>query len=110
MMVYEKRPIQECMQRTGRRPIPVRWIDVNKGDKCNEVYRSRLVAKDYNTGKRDDLFAATPPVECLRMVLSAATVGPEPKAVMVNDLSRAYMYSDCKQEAYVQLPKADVKT
>ena len=48
MAVYEKRSIEECTRKTGKRPIPVRWIDINKGDKERPVYRSRLVAKDYN--------------------------------------------------------------
>ena len=31
MGVWEKRPREECIQRTGRRPIKLRWVDVNKG-------------------------------------------------------------------------------
>ena len=29
--VYEKRPIKECIDRTGKKPIPVRWIDTTRG-------------------------------------------------------------------------------
>ena len=45
MKVYEKVPISEAWSTTGRAPIAVRWIDTNKGDTLNPVYRSRLVAK-----------------------------------------------------------------
>ena len=30
--VWEKRPHSEAFARTGKKPITVRWIDVNKGD------------------------------------------------------------------------------
>ena len=30
--VYIKVPIKECMERTGKKPIGVRWVDINKGD------------------------------------------------------------------------------
>ncbi len=61
--VYKKVPINLCWETIGRAPIGVRWVDINKGDKVNPEYRSRLVAKETNTHKRDDLFAATPPLE-----------------------------------------------
>ena len=33
--VYEKVPMEECIRVTGKQPIGVRWVDVNKGDKDN---------------------------------------------------------------------------
>ena len=56
----------------GCAPIGKRWVDVNKGDDANPVYRSRLVAQDINDHKREDLFAATPPLESKKMLLSLA--------------------------------------
>ena len=35
--------VEECVRVTGKKPIGVRWVDVDKGF---GVYRSRLVAKD----------------------------------------------------------------
>ena len=66
MKLYTKVPIDECYKKTGKAPITVRWIDINKGDKLNPNYRSRLVAREINTHKRDDLFAGTPPLDRLR--------------------------------------------
>ena len=43
--VWEIRTIAEALQRTGRRPISVRWVEVNKGDSANPKIRSRLVAR-----------------------------------------------------------------
>ena len=59
--VYNKVPLSKCWEATGKAPIRVRWVDVNKGDKIHPDYRSRLVAKEIKIGKREDLFAATPP-------------------------------------------------
>ena len=63
--VYEKVPTEECWRETGAAPIGTRWVDVNKGDDGKPEYRSRLVAKEIKTNKREDLFAATPPLEAL---------------------------------------------
>ena len=30
--VYEKRPIEECLRETGKKPMAIRWVDTNKGD------------------------------------------------------------------------------
>ena len=70
MDAYELAPISECWARTNAPPVGVRWIDHNKGDNTNEVYRSRLVGKQFKTGKNDELFAATPPLEAMKMVIS----------------------------------------
>ena len=52
-----------------------RWVDVDKGDASKPEYRSRLVAKEINTGYEEGLYASTPPLEALRWLLSeAATV------------------------------------
>ena len=49
MKLYTKVPISECLNKTGKQPIAVRWIDVNKQDTTNPLYRSRLVGKEFNT-------------------------------------------------------------
>ena len=70
--LYEKRTIEECMRITGKRPIGVRWVDINKGDTVNPEYRSRLVAKEIKINKREDLFAATPPLETKKLLFAMA--------------------------------------
>ena len=42
--IYKKVKISECHKVTGKPPVGVRWIDINKGDDVNPDYRSRLVA------------------------------------------------------------------
>ena len=67
IQVYEERTIEECWHKTGKRPIPTRWVDILKGDE----ERSRWVAQDFkgNDKNRDDLFAAMPPLEAKKALL-----------------------------------------
>ena len=103
MGVYRKVMISERISKTGKAPIGVRWVDVNKGDRKSPLYRSRLVAKEFHKQKDGDLYAAAPP----RAVVSSATTGSREKGIIVNDVSRAYMYADCEGDMYVELCDED---
>jgi hypothetical protein len=110
--VYTKVPLTECWEKTGKAPIGVRWVDVNKGDKVHAEYRSRLVAKEIKVNKRDDLFAATPPLEAQKMLLSWAVTegvgyhrGNKMKGMKLDfiDVRRAYFHAAARREVYVEL-------
>ena len=68
--MYTKAPLSQCWEETGKAPKKVKWLDINKGDEENEEMRSRLVAMEFNCEKRPDLFAPTPPLEILKILLS----------------------------------------
>ena len=53
--VYYYDTLGNSYKLTGKKPIVVRWVDINKGDDLNPDYRSRLVAKEINTYKDDDI-------------------------------------------------------
>ena len=89
--VYEKVDVAESWRVTGAGPIGVRWVDINKGDNVNPKYRSRLVAKEFNTGVRPDLYAATPPSECLRLLLSK----------FATDTTLKFMYADVSRVLFL---------
>ena len=72
MQVYEEVPYQEAFAQTGKPPIKSRWLDINKGDDKSPNYRSRWVAKQIKTYEQLDLFAATPPLEAARFIVSTA--------------------------------------
>ena len=104
--VYEKVPIEESWHQTGKAPIAVRWVDINKGDEVYKNYRSRLVAKEFRTDLRPDLYAATPPSECLKFLISMMASNRGFK-IMYADVSRAYFYAKAVRPVYVQLPDED---
>ena len=107
MEVYEKVPIEECWKETGKGPIAARWVDINKGDEAHPNYRSRLVAKEFKTDVRPDLYAATPPSECLRLLASRLASRPGAR-MMYADVSRAYFYARASRPVYVKLPEEDL--
>ena len=75
--VYDKVKEEECWEKTGKAPIRVRWLDINKGDEKNKDYRSRLAAQDFKRDNREDLFAATPPLEAKKWLFSCAALKEE---------------------------------
>ena len=84
-------------------------MDIDKGDTNKPDYRSRLVAKEINTGYEEGLYASTPPLEALRWILSeTATVeggaASEEKVVLISDVSRAFFAAPATRKVAVTLP------
>ena len=85
----------------------VRWVDVWK-EAPREV-RCRLVARDFKGGDkdRDDLFAATPPWEAVRMLMSRARTGWGRKGrrrkVELIDAKKAHLNPRCDRDVYIEL-------
>ena len=72
----------------------------------------RLVGKEFRTTPDDALYASTPPLEALRLVMSRAATITEKggrREIMVNDVSRAYFYAKCTRCMYSELPAEDFK-
>ncbi len=70
--VYEKRPITKCWSKTERSRIGAKWVNGNTGDAENLEWRCRLLAKEVNMDKCEDLFVATTPLEA-NIVLSVSS-------------------------------------
>ena len=100
------------------RPIGTRWIYTNKGDAKNPQIRVRLVAQE--TKRNSDLtvddasstFAATPPLEGLRFMLSKCMTGPRAKvsetAVLgFYDISRAHFHCAARRKIVIRTPPED---
>ena len=95
MHVWVKVDREQCFRETGRPPIKLRWVDVNKGDCSKPNYRSRIVAKEIKTHNRPDLFAATPPIENIKYLISrvaSSQRGGRPTVLMVQDIKKAYFF------------------
>ena len=101
-----------CWDKTGKAPIGVRWVDINKGDKIHPEYRSRLVAKEIkkDTSSAPDMFAATPPIEALRFIMSCAAsqTGSNRKNIITsNHFRRAYFYAPSVRRVFIKIPEED---
>ena len=117
--MWELRPINERRRITGKPPVTVRWVDVNKGDDLNPNMRSRLVARQIRQAGDEAVFAPTPPLEALRSIISMAATDLPGKTLHVRnpeserrtqlsaiDISRAYVNAstDGSDLTYVMLP------
>ena len=117
--VYEKCDIKDCINKTGRSPTSVRWVDVNKGTEEKPNYRSRLVARDFKVkgDDRENIFAAMPPLEAKAILMAAAAcrwrrwqAGKEKDLwkLLFVDVKKAHTYAKCDDEdAFVELPEED---
>ena len=112
--IWKVVPVAMCWQNTGEKPIGVRWVDINKGSEEVPDVRCRLVARDFKNKKdagREDMFAATPPVEAERMALSRAVTRSKRadgrrriRTFMFIDAKKAHLNPRCDQEVFIDLP------
>ena len=113
MDFFKKRGVyRKVLRQQWMKTISTRWIDTNKGDDQRKDYRARLVGRELKaaTGRRDDVFAATPPLESLRFVLSLAASNRwshKPYLVMATDVKRAYFYAPASRPMYIEVPEED---
>ena len=115
---------KQCWLRTGKGPVRVKWVDVNKGDEANPEYRSRLVAMEFkrnNDGSSaGQWFSGTPPLEALRFLCSkwASTEGgkthmgmaakeKDDMCLLIVDVKKAHLRAPATREVYVELPPED---
>ena len=109
--VYEKIPRHLAVQ-NGWKIIKTRWIDINKGDQKDPLYRSRFVGKEFNDGANPEMFAATPPLEALKILISDAATWhrnrrKEDQVLMINDVARAFFEAPVKRNICIELPVED---
>ena len=106
--MYEEAPIDECWRETGAPPVGTKWVDVVKNTDGCEFVRSRLVAKDFRRkgDGREDLFAATPPLDTIKALLSLAH--RDGLKVLVLDVKKAHLNGVVQPEdgrRYVEAPE-----
>ena len=89
--------VSQCWETTGKAPLDGRWVDTNKGDDEHPDVRCRWVAKDFALTKTDEFFAAMPPIEALRILLSFTASGRQNgrggRKVMVMDAKKAHLHA-----------------
>ena len=121
--VWHYRPRSEALERMGKPPITVKWVDVNKGDDIEPNYRSRRVAREIRRPGEESIFAPTPPLESLRTVISLAATNmlgddkhvrngdsEDRTQIMIVDISRAYFNAKKSEDdspTYVDIPQED---
>ena len=115
--VYHEVPVS-YLEKSGLKAIRTQWVHTNKGDAANPFIRARLVAQE--TKRVSELtpedasstFAATPPLESLKVMLSRCMTGKrrtpaEEKIVGFYDISRAHFHSPARRTIVIKVPRDD---
>ena len=103
-------------EKKGIKPIPLIWVDTNKGDKNAPIVRSRICVRECKKGRNavesmelEQLFSAMPPLEALKLLCSLKVSlktsrrgKPFKQAHFV--ISRAHFMPKARRELYVELP------
>ena len=89
--------------------IGTRWVLNNKGDIHNPDVRARLVAQEVGDGPDSAFYAATPPLESKRLLLSQWATERERNGQCLKlsfiDVRKAYFHGRPTSKLFVRLPK-----
>ena len=89
-------------------PLRLKWVDTNKGGTENPNIRSRLVCTEVRRPGTEAIFAVTPPLDTMRLLITKAAERYDgqgrPWTLQLIDVSRAHFYAPSVREVYVQLP------
>ena len=103
----------------GLTPTKTRWVFTNKGDTERLCIRAGLVSQEMKKTTKMDLtgtsvtFAATPPVEGFRFLLSKAMTGEKKKSAQEEmvigffDISRAHFQLPVRRKVAIRVPHGD---
>ena len=93
------------LTRDGEAPILTGWAETDKEEPAKPNVRARWVAKEYKTHAhaRPELYASTPPLKALKVVLSVATGERGSKVVALVDVRRAYFCAPARRRALSDL-------
>ena len=88
----------------------MKWVDTDKGSGAESIIRCRLVARDFKVKgekNREDLFAATPPLELIRALISRTASRnnyEKVKKMLFIDAKKAHFNPKCDEDVYIELP------
>ena len=106
--MYTRVSREVCLRETGRAPIKTGWAETDKGQPGKPNVRVRWVANEYKTHARPELYASTPPLEALKVVLSEIATGKRGgKVVDLVDVRRAYFCARARRKVFVELAPED---
>ena len=103
--MYTSVPREVCPRETEKAPIKTVWAEADMGQRGKPNVRAREVAKECKTHARPELYASTPPLEALKVVLATGKRGG--KVVVLVDVLRAYFYAPARRRVFVELPPED---
>ena len=88
--------------------IDTKWVDTDKAFEWEPMQiRSRIVAREFESGDRPDLNAGTPPPEALNAIIPIAVSHSPEFSLKHVDVYRAYIHAKGQRLVLVKLPAED---
>ena len=117
LQIYHEVPVS-YLDKSGLKTIGTRWVHTNKRDAANPSIRARLVAQEtkrvgeFTQEDASSTFAATPPLESFKVMLSRCVTGnrralAEEKVLGFYDISRAHLHSLARRTTVIKVPRED---
>ena len=79
-------------------PVDTKWVDTDKAFEGEPMQlRSRVVAREFKSADRPDLYAGTPPLEALKAITSIAASHSPEFSLMHVDVSCAYFHAKAQE-------------
>ena len=101
-------PLQQALDDPEGKIVGCRWVVSNKNDINDPDVRARLVAQEVSTHADTSFYAATPPLESKRMLLSdwatRRTHEGKPLKLSFVDIRKAYFNGTPSRRLYIRLP------
>ena len=106
--VYEKVDERTAVATYNVTPVDTTWVDTDKAFEAEPMHvHSRVVARDFKSGDRPDLYEGTLPLEALNAIISIAVSHGLQFSLMYVDVSRAYFLAKAERVVPVNLPVGD---
>ena len=106
--VWTAVPMDVALQNADAKIVGSRWVICNKNDQSDPDVRARLVAQEISSHADTSFFAATPPLEAKRMLLSQFSTerrrrGHNLKLSFI-DVQKAYFYGTPSRKIFIRPP------
>ena len=106
--VHEKVDERAAVAKYKVTPVDTKWVDTDKALEGGAMQiRARIVAREFKSGDRPDLYAGTHPLEALKAIISIAASHSLEFSLMIVDVSRAYFHANTQRPVLVKLPAED---
>lgn len=110
--VMEEVPVARCwLETTNAAHVGTKWVDMNTGDGCRLMFRSRCAAAELKAHQAkagihsDEVFRATPPSEAVGLWMSLTMTerkDSEMLKMIFIDSSRAHFHSSERRHVFVE--------
>ena len=107
-LVWDIATAEEARQDPEAVVVGGRWVNCNEGDVSSPKVRARYVATEVNHGDDAQYFAATPPLEAVRLLVSKfaqRVQGNRKLKLGFLDITKAYFHAKPQRDVYVRVPK-----